>query len=79
MLSTAPEQLLAVAYVPTGLPAGMPVVAQVGWVVRLAKVSPFTNPLKLGVGVGIGVPYMVVELLAVIVSGAGVIVTLPGT
>jgi hypothetical protein len=45
LLSIAPEQLLALVYVPAGLPADTPVVAQLGPGLRLADVSPFTNPL----------------------------------
>jgi hypothetical protein len=42
--SAAPEQLLGYGLPETGLPL-LAVVEQVGCVVNLAEVSPFTNPL----------------------------------
>ena len=55
------------------------VVVQVGGVVSTAEVSPFTKPAKLGVMVGAFAPYVMDPLLAVIVSVAFAIVTVPAT
>jgi hypothetical protein len=65
-------------YTPTGL-ADVAVVEQTGWAVKTAEVSPFTNPAKLAVIAGTPPPNAIVALLAVIVSGAPVTVTVPGT
>ena len=65
-------------YVPAGLLL-VAVVLQVSVPVRLAGPSPGRKPLYEAVRGGIGAPFGLVALLAVMVRGAGVIVNVPVT
>ncbi len=67
-----------IGYVPTALPA-VAAVETVGGVVRLAAESPLTNPVYFTVSVGFAAPYARVLSSAVIVSVAGVTVSVPFT
>ena len=49
-----------------------------GFAVNTLVLSPFTNPLAVQVNVGLSVSKFLVRLFAVIVSVAGVTVSLPG-
>ena len=70
--------MIAYGLPPTGL-AAVAAVARVGRVSRSAGVSPFTSPLYTAVRAGTACPKTFVWSAAVIVRGAGVTVSWPGT